>query len=846
MSLECVRCGASDHQPDHSYCGLCGTPLPEERGDTAVEELERGKFVGRKAELREGLRALGSARRGRGGLVEIRGEAGIGKTRLAGELLGRNSTDFVVRSTRCRVARGLVPYGPWLDLLRTWPQSAPGATQAAHVAENLTAPNAPRAGDRTALARSLAEFLRGAEEDARDASGALILVFDDLHVADPSSLFTLRHLAADRSLVTLFVVTTRPDLPRDWHGDARIVRLELEPLRDSDRLMLARTLLAPLPDRGRLAETVAERASGNPLHIEHTCRAILEGSRELRVAVRAEGILHRTDTRLARPLEAIVADRIARLPNEELRVLQIAAIVESPVDKGFLARLAADPGGSVDEPLSRLERRRLLIVMSADAGRFEITDEYTAAAVLDAISAEQRAALHRSYADHLAGAREAHTPERAALIGHHYDRAGVPDLAAAHLLAAGRGFMNVFAPEEATALLRRSWELFNLLRGNWRGIDGQTSPRASAGLALAAALNSLDQTQEAAAVLSELQPTELGAGDEPSAGATYIHTGWTRFSGARNPSVAREFIERGLALTDGKPGADLHAGMARAFLARIEAADGNTARALEHAEALLHAATAAGSTAAQAIGSIYAADALCNAGRLAQAWRDARYAIGIVEASGSEIATTLVFVLAAKVHVFRGDPDSALRAAARGRTAAEASGDQGGALSQAAVWSGAAHLLRGVPLEAMRCFEEVAQHDPDAPASLTWLACGHLELGNFAEARDLAERCLCEDPPRLARIRTLRTLSLARARESVGDRQANLEQAKQHADETIELADRLGLRPHGAWGRLALAEIMLRQGRREEAERLVAEAVRTLRDCGMQPSAHGFLDRIGV
>jgi predicted ATPase len=185
-------------------------------------------FVGRAHVLAELDAALDAGAAGRGSLVLVTGDPGIGKTRLAGELAVRaRSRDILVLRGTCWEGGGAPAYWPWAQILRAWMRAA-GATSL----DDLGAGSAELAALLPELG-SDAATATGPEDGERDrlrlfdaltgvlVSGAerqpMLVVLDDLHWADTSSVLALRFLAGELDHARLLVVGAYRDLEID-HG----------------------------------------------------------------------------------------------------------------------------------------------------------------------------------------------------------------------------------------------------------------------------------------------------------------------------------------------------------------------------------------------------------------------------------------------------------------------------------------------------------------------------------------------------------------------------------------------------------------------------------------------------
>ena len=175
----------------HGSVDTCGqvTAVPTERRPTTRP------FVGRLQELAELTSALTEAASGRGSLVLLTGEPGIGKTRLIGELAGvASEREARAVAGRCWEEGGAPPYWPW-----TRSSARPGATWSIWppIAGTGVAPE----GERVRLFDEVGRFLAAAA-----AERPLLVTLDDIHAADEPSLLLLRFLGqalADARVVLL-------------------------------------------------------------------------------------------------------------------------------------------------------------------------------------------------------------------------------------------------------------------------------------------------------------------------------------------------------------------------------------------------------------------------------------------------------------------------------------------------------------------------------------------------------------------------------------------------------------------------------------------------------------------
>jgi DNA-binding SARP family transcriptional activator len=266
-----------------------------------AEALPGEVFVGREAELGRLREALVSARSGQGRLVLVAGEMGIGKSHLVRRLAAEVKADGQeVIWGRVWEEDGAPPYWPWLMILRQLLESrdvdwlrhrlgadAPVVAQVvAEVRERLPDLDSPPSlepnQDRFRLFDSQTRFMRRAVSDR-----PLVLVLDDLHRADDSSLLLLRFLTRELADARLLVVATYRDARADQSEDfvRALAELTREPatvrltLQGFDQAEVARyvALAAGLEIPEAFAARLRQRTSGNPLFLKELVLPLSEG-----------------------------------------------------------------------------------------------------------------------------------------------------------------------------------------------------------------------------------------------------------------------------------------------------------------------------------------------------------------------------------------------------------------------------------------------------------------------------------------------------------------------------------------------------------------------------------------
>jgi tetratricopeptide (TPR) repeat protein len=796
--------------------------LVGERAEAAAFAAARAgrlsPFVGRAAELAQLRRRLGAGRCSR---IELRGEAGIGKSRLVWEALRPRAGDTAVLELVCREASARRAYVPWLHLLRRWPPELPGGEAASGLAFRLDGtaetPCEPEQAARAARALLL-ELL---------AERTVVIVIDDAHWLDPSSRRLVQALTAEPPEGALsWVATLREEQASEWCAGAPAERIALPPLPVAEARRLAE--LAAGDVGPEIADLACLRGGGNPLFVEEVARALREGSEAQREAARLELTLARARERIPETLWGVVAARIDALPETAKRVLEMAAVV----GEAFEAELVGDviPGlpDAPDAMLALLVERGLLRPRAG--GEYEFCHGVVQAGAEAQLVRERLTSLHRRIAEALAKRPLAGSAEGASRIGHHFDRAGEGASALPHLLRAGHAYAALRALPEAVAHLRRAFEL----------VRAQQPPpaelEAPVGIALASALAALDRTGEAAAVLESIDAERAAADDRLQLASVHVQAGWLRFSNENDVARGRALIERGLRASEGLAAASDTRLLAWSYLTRIDLLDGRLAESLEWTRRAAERAAGTADRTGLALARYNECWIHCEAGALARA-HDTAEDLGELVASGeTDLVEGMARIARARVHLFEGDAEAALAEARFGDDCAARSG-QLGFRSHAAAVCGYAHLLRGDVRAARDCFERLAELGPQWPTTLLHRARGALETGDLHEAAALAAGAA--DAPRAVRARALAVRGLA-----LGLGAGRRDEAERLLAESIELCDALRLRPWLAEALGFQAELHARRGDREGAAHYAARAADVYASCGMrvhaaQAIAHG-------
>ncbi len=301
-------------------------------------------FVGRGQELGALQYLLRIAIDGRGRLALISGEAGIGKTSLVRQLRTMAAeTDALVLTGAAYDLTSTPPYGPWLDLIREYPQSddVPPLPEFISSEDGLAG-----LGSQAHLHHGLLEFIRQIGQVR-----PVVLIFEDLHWSDQPSLELLRFIG--RSIEhqpILLVATWRDDEISRQHPlyqllpalvrESNAERLELRQLEEThlDELVQARFALAD-SERHQLVCYLARLGEGNPLFTLELLRT-LERQGDLQQENGGWRIVNLTDERVPVLIQQMIERRTSEVSAETLAALQVAAILGQSVTLDRWERVA--------------------------------------------------------------------------------------------------------------------------------------------------------------------------------------------------------------------------------------------------------------------------------------------------------------------------------------------------------------------------------------------------------------------------------------------------------------------------------------------------------------------------
>jgi class 3 adenylate cyclase/tetratricopeptide (TPR) repeat protein len=419
---------------------------------------ERGfsRFVGRTDELAVLESALNRSLEGRGGVVGVVAQAGVGKSRLCLEFVERcRARGVAVYEAHCPSHGKLVPLLPVLELFcgyfgithKDGDQLAREKIAGRMLLldrdldpflplafDFLGVPDPQRPAptmDPAVRQRQLFAFTRRLIQ-ARSVREPAVLFVDDAHWIDEGSDAFIAQVAdIVPGTRTTLLLNFRPEYSAEWMARPSYQQLPLHPLGPEAIDELLADLLGADPSLARLPALMRERTGGNPFFIEEIVQSLVESGSLVgqRGAYRLDAPIERLE--IPPTVHGILAARIDRLPEREKSVLQTAAAIGLKFPEPLLRRVCDLSADDLESAVAALRRAELIHEESLYpdveyAFRHPLTHEVAERSQL----AAQRRRVHVAVARALEELHADKPEENAALLAHHWDLGGEADPAA--------------------------------------------------------------------------------------------------------------------------------------------------------------------------------------------------------------------------------------------------------------------------------------------------------------------------------------------------------------------------------------------------------------------------------
>jgi len=470
------------------------------------------RFVGRTAEFETLCQALDKARTGQGQMVALVGEPGVGKSRLFWELTHSwRTNDWLILESGSVSYGKATAYLPVIDLIKNY-FAIEDRDDVRKIREKAT-------GKLLALDKSLEPALPAlltlfgvVPDDAQwqsldpsqrrrrtfDAVKRLLLresqvqplvvVFEDLHWIDSESQTILDSLVESLpSARILLLVNYRPEYQHGWGSKSYYSQLRIDPLPPESAGELLQALLGDHESLAALKRLLIERTEGNPFFLEESIRTLVE----------TKGLSgERGNYRASQPLEAaqvpatvqaVLAARIDRLPADEKRLLQSAAVVGKDVPFILLQAVTDLAEEELRRGLSRLQSAEFLYETNLFPDlEYTFKHALTHEVAYGSLLQERRRGLHVRIVDAIEQIHSERLSEHVEQLAHHAARGELWEKAVEYFHQAGKKAAARSANREAIACFEQALEALGNLPDSREYVEKAVDIRVDLGPALIA------------------------------------------------------------------------------------------------------------------------------------------------------------------------------------------------------------------------------------------------------------------------------------------------------------------------------------------------------------------------
>ena len=472
-------------------------PMPDYAATAEAVTRNTEPLAGRKREFAELVAHLDAALDGRGSFVLIGGEPGVGKTKL---------TESVLLEARARGLLGLVghsyemegtpPYVPFVEILEYSTRTVPpgrlratlgdSAPEIARILPRLRQlyPDIPEPLDlppdqqRHYLFTQFREYLERAQRNL-----PLVLLFDDLHWADESTLLLIEHLAAQVGRMRILLLGTYRDVDLDvGRPFAKCLerltrqrladRISLRRMPESDVADLLAQLGAPNPP-ARLVQAIYAETEGNPFFVEEVFRHLREEGRLLDADGRWLPNLELGELEVPEGVKLVIGRRLERAGEACRTVLTAAAVIGPRFDLAVLEEVVEIDAEAVLDALEEAERAGLVVAQQVKREtRYTFAHELIRQTLLGALSVPRRLRRHLRTAEAIESVYAGRVDQHAAALAYHYFQAGSADeeRTTRYLLLAGQQALAAGAFDEALAQAEKAFTVMEDSDGHRRAL----------------------------------------------------------------------------------------------------------------------------------------------------------------------------------------------------------------------------------------------------------------------------------------------------------------------------------------------------------------------------------------
>jgi class 3 adenylate cyclase/tetratricopeptide (TPR) repeat protein len=826
---------------------------------TAARGLTR--FVGRETEMEALSQALERARAGHGQVVACVGEAGVGKSRLVYEFIQSHRLQGwrVLESASVSYGKA-TPYFPVIDLLKRYARVEEG--------DDTRTVRAKVTGQVLTLDDTLQEtipallaLLEALPEDSpfqqldppqrrqrtlealkrvllrESQAQPLLLVCEDLHWIDTETQALLDRLVEGLPTAhLLFLVNYRPEYQHGWGSKTYYTQLRLDPLPPASAEELLHTLLGDDPRLEPLRQRLIAQTQGNPFFLEESVRTLVE-----------TGVLvgERGAYRLGQPLDtlqvpatvqALLAARIDRLPAEDKRLLQTAAVIGTEVPWPLLQAIADTSEEALYRSLAQLQAAEFLYETSlfpehAYTFKHALTHEVAYGGLLQ----ERRRALHARIVEAIEHLYPERRAEQVEWLAHHALRGEVWDKAMAYCRQAGGKATDRSAYQEAAAYLEQALEALRHLPEDRdrreQAIDIRLNLRVVLS-PLGGLQRALDRLREAEAFAEHLNdPRRLG-----QVLISMITYWWLMGAPARAVECGERARTIAAALGDVvlQRRSTLSLGVAYVTMGDYWRGADYLSRTIDALQGDLLSPSFGSTVMPTVMSRAWLAWSFAELGEFEVGMAPGAEAIQMAEAAGHPYSLITACYGFGLLHLRRGDLAKAIPVLEHGLDVCNAWGFQTLSFHGVASFLGAAYVLAGRVAEALPLLERVVEQTDtmgdifDHVLGVIPLSEGYLRAGRIEDAHHQA--CHAVEVCRQHQERGHEAWALRLLGEVAAQHDPpSLEHAEDYYRQALALAEALGMRPLKAHCHLSLGKLDVLTGRHDAAQVELTAAIELYR-----------------
>jgi len=498
----------------------------------------RTTLISRKEELDKLKTAFEEALRNRASTVALRGEAGVGKSRLMQELAAyAQSQGAVVLSGRAS-GDGRA-YGPWIEVTRQYVGLAPGELLRRMLRANVselvkwvpdlpaklgTIPS-PRTGseqqNKNQFYEAIAQFFITIAQQT-----PILILLDDMENADAPSAELLEYLARRTSdLRILTVCSTIPGADANSPLEQKLLRLNKERLMENVRVLLLdkegttsliKETFGEQTVTPEFADLIHQRTKGNPFFIEEILRSLVD-----------DGTLFRTERgwdrkpiqeiKLPDSVKTALKLRLTRLEPEATSTLEWAAMIGQMFEFEVLRDVSGVSENRLLELLETANNQSLILELPNEPGKLAFQDERIRELLVEEVMQLKRRRYHHKIAEAMEKLYGQNLEPNSDQIATHYELAGNREPTIEYSTMAGDWNLSIHAYEQATNNYKRALDLTDLNESTQRStlLEKQAEAYNRAGKFH----NSLEAYQEALKLMETLE-------DRPSCARISAKLSW--------------------------------------------------------------------------------------------------------------------------------------------------------------------------------------------------------------------------------------------------------------------------------------------------------------------------------